>query len=148
MNEYAPSMQNRKTERKKQFPFKEKQQGLERVTICSHDLKVVHSVFVPRKEKKIIFLYLYNYQRSIFFLCFWLFFLQTRKTAFSFDGITATKSGREKEFSGLHKSISVYLHHMSVVGSRQAATIITQCSLWFAELGCDWSIHNWPVRMK
>ena len=50
-----------------------------------------------------------------------------------------TESGRENEFSSLRESISVYLHHKSVVGSRQTATVI---SLWFAELNCDWSIHN------
>ena len=39
----------------------------------------------------------------------------------------------------LHESISVHLHHVWLVGSRQGAMVI---SLWFDELDCDWSILN------
>ena len=67
-------------------------------------------------------------------------FFKQGNTAFRLDGIIANNREEKKEsFGGLHESISVYLHHVFFVGSRQAATVI---SLRFAELDCDWSMHN------
>ena len=57
-------------------------------------------------------------------------------------GILANNREEKKSLPGhFRESISVYmyLHHVWVMGSRQAATVI---SLWFAELDCGWSIHN------
>ena len=80
------------------------------------------------------------------FFCASDLFLQTRKHCVQVRWHYCQQSGREKESSArLRESIAVYLHHVWVVGSRQPATVI---SLWFAELDCDWSMHNWPVRMK
>ena len=96
-------MQNRETERKKQFPFKGKQQGLERVTICSHNLKVVHSLFVPRKEKKIFFLHLYIISDQSFFCASDSSFFKQGTLRSGSMASLPTESGREKEFSGLHE---------------------------------------------
>ena len=90
-------------------------------------------------------LFAHKHKNILLFLFFWLFFLQTRKHCVQVPWHYCQQSGREKEFSGLCESISVYLQYVWIVGSRKAATVI---SLWFAELDCDRSIHNWPVRMK
>ena len=66
-------------------------------------------------------------------------FFKQGNNAFRFDGIIANNQEEKKSSGRLRESISLYLHHVWFVGSRQAATVI---SLWFAELHCDWSMHN------
>ena len=67
-------------------------------------------------------------------------FFKQGNTAFRFDGIIANNREEKKSLQVVCANLFPYnLHHVWVVGSRQAATVI---SLKFAELDCDWSIHN------
>ena len=92
----------------------------------SHDMfsqfakRPTHFLFCRKKRRNILHVYILS---AIF---------KHTQSAFRFNGIIANNRKEKKSFPVCANL--VYLHRVWVVGSRQAATVI---SLWFTELDCD-----------